>query len=123
METLLLVSTAIDCAAVAALGWIVWRAGVEREASLGVQRATLETLRADLAELVADAEGRARELDTALGSREDRLRALLVEVAEVEAAHPEHERGATEAAERGAVDPAEARLLRDLEMSFGRRRA
>ena len=123
METLLLVSTVIDCAAVAALGWIVWRAGVEREATLGVQRATLETLRADLAELVADAEGRARELDVALGSREGRLRALLVEVAEVEAAHPERERGATEVAERAAVDPAEARLLRDLEMSFGRRRA
>ena len=122
METMLLASTLIDCAALAALAWVVWRAGREREASLGAQRASLETLRADLSELVADAEGRARELEAALASREERLRDLLLEIAHVQATA--HDRALAEPAEApAAIDPAEARLLRDLEVSFGRRRA
>jgi hypothetical protein len=123
MENMLLASTLIDCAALAALAWVVWRAGREREASLGAQRAALETLRADLGELVADAESRARELEAALASREERLRDLLLEIAHVQATAQDRAAAAATADEPASIDPAEARLLRDLEVNFGRRRA
>jgi hypothetical protein len=113
MENLLLASTAVDVVAVAALAWLLWRGGHEREVALGEQRATLEALRTDLAQLVADAEGRTRELEEMLARREQRLRALVADVARAEAEVEER---------RPAPDPAEARLLRDLEMSFGRGR-
>jgi hypothetical protein len=108
MEPLIVATTVTDLAALAGLAWVVWRAGRDRDAALGEQRAALETLRADLAALVADAERRARALEESLAAREGRLRALLVELARAEGAP------------RAAADPAEARLLRDIEMSFGR---
>lgn len=148
MEHLMLASTAVDLIAVLALGWLVVRTSRARTESLDDQRATLETLRGDLAQLVTDAEERAQALDEALAAREKRLRALLHDLARYEAGRDagrpararedrETERAAETAAERSfermaeraervtpRVDPAEARLLRDLEVripSGGRR--
>jgi hypothetical protein len=105
MDLLLLVSTVLDLAAVAALGWSLRRTGREREAALEEGRAALERLRGDLAELVHDAEERARALEERLERRavSPRERDLL--------------------ARRLGADPAEARLLRDLDLSLGERRA
>jgi len=100
-------SAVVDCVAVGAIGWIVRRSAREREAALDDQRATLERLRADLAGLVTDAERRARELETAVEARERRLRVLVAESGGVEACTPPPPR----------IDPAEARLLRDLDGS------
>jgi hypothetical protein len=140
MEHLMIASTAIDLLAVVALGWLVVRTSRARAESLDDQRATLETLRGDLAQLVTDAEERAQALDEALAAREKRLRALLQDLGrfdggrdagrasrarEARAAEPAGEPPAertfermAERAERVAprVDPAEARLLRDLEV-------
>jgi len=137
MENLILASTAIDISAVAILAWLVLRSGRERDASLGVQRAALETLRAHLAELVADAERRAQALEETLGAREKRLRALLAELGRAEGGartgakaerpleRPLERPAAAAARPRSAfadlarslgTDPAEARLLRDLEV-------
>ena len=115
MQTLLLVSTLIYLVAVAALSWLVWRSGHEGEVALGMQRAALDSLREDLALLVADAERRARVLDETLGGREQRLRALLGDLERVDLPS---RRTADE-----RRDPAEARLVRDLQLNFGGRRA
>jgi hypothetical protein len=135
METLMLTSTVIDLLAVAVLAWLVFRSGREHDAALGVQRAALEGLRADLAELVLEAEQRTQGLARALDAREERLRALLDDLARAEArpsavepqpAAPAAEREADdlrEAARRLGVDPAEARLLRDLQLHVEPRRA
>ncbi len=124
METLMLVATGIDVTAVAVLGWFVWRSGRDRDLVLEVQRAALEALRADLAQLIGDAEQRGRALEEALGTREQRLRALLADIARSEArprpVEEPRERLAG-AADRLGVDPAEARLVRDLQVSFARR--
>jgi len=111
METLLLASTVIECAAVAGIGWVLWRSGREREAALDAQRAVLERLRADVAELVADAEARSRALEATLGAREERLRRLVAESGRLEATRAA---APVEAPPRLRIDPAEARLLRDL---------
>jgi hypothetical protein len=138
MEQLMLVTTIVDLAAVAALGWLVLRTGRARADAVAEQQATLEALRGDLAELVRDAEERTRTLDEALAAREERLRGLLVELGRHESGRGGRagrdaawsaelgrsrggergsERGSERAAERPArVDPAEARLLRDLEV-------
>ena len=105
MEALLLVSAALDCAAVAGIGWLVERGACERPRNPGEQRAALERLREDLARLVCDAEERAQGLAAALDAREKRLRALVAEA------------GRAEPAARGRTDPAEARLRRHLEAS------
>ncbi len=105
MEPLLLVSAALDCAAVAGIGWLVERGARERQRSLGEQRAALERLREDLARLVHDAEERTQGLAAALDAREKRLRALVAET------------GRAEPAGRRRTDPAEARLRRHLEAS------
>jgi len=107
MNVLLLASTALDLAAVAALGWFLHRSGRDREAALEEGRAALERLRGDLAELVADAEDRARALEERLEPRT------------TAASRPGTDRDAL--ARRLGVDPAEARLLRDLELSLGER--
>ncbi len=115
MHTLLFISTVIDLAAVAALGFIVWRSGREWEVALGMQRAALDSLRADLSQLVDEAERRAQALDETLGVREQRLRSLL---GDLERAEPARRRAADD-----PRDPAEARLLRDMAVDFGARRA
>jgi hypothetical protein len=141
MDNLILASTAFDLVAVAVLAWLVLRSGREREAGFGVQRAALESLRADLSQLV-------------LAAREHRLQELLEQIARVEAPRRELRRGSLVEDEedprdrrraadeddarrrsaadddrdlrerrRPAVDPAEARLLRDLQLTIGARRA
>jgi len=105
MNLLLLVSTVLDLAAVAALGWFLRRTDRERDAALEEGRAALERLRGDLAELVRDAEERARALEERVAERAAR------------APRPPGEREIL--ARRLGVDPAEARLLRDLEVSLG----
>jgi hypothetical protein len=99
--------------AVAGIAWLLRRSGRERDAALDAQRAALERLRGDLAELVSDAEARARALEETLGARERRLRALVAESGRLEAARDAAPR--VEAPPRLRIDPAEARLLRDLE--------
>jgi len=124
MDTLMLAATGIDVAAVAVLGWLAWRSGRDRDVALDVQRAALETLRADLAQLIADEEQRGRALEEALGAREQRLRALLADLGRAEPrsrADSEPRGRLASVADRLGVDPAEARLVHDLQMSFGRR--
>ena len=132
MDTLLLISTAIDVAAVVALAWLVLRGARTREAVLEEQRATLATLRGDLAALIEDAEHRAESLDATLRARERSLRALIAETGPLEARRQREQLGddvpvmplAREAAARSvrrpgaAIDPAEERLLRDLATSI-----
>jgi hypothetical protein len=108
MQVLLVVTTVLDLAAVGALCWFLRRTDRERDAALEEGRAALERLRGDLAQLVSDAETRARVLEESLGARIE---------------------GATRSASgqdlpvrRPGADPAEARLLRDLDMSFGEAR-
>ena len=94
MDTLFVASAVLDCGAVAGIGWLLRRSARERDAALGAERVALERLREDLAQLVSDAS------------------ALVAETGRLEATRrrppaPSHER----------PDPAEARLLRDLERS------
>ena len=144
-QTLMLVATVTDLVLVVVLGWLVARSGRLRDRAVEAQRATLERLRTDLATLVSDAEQRAQALEETLGAREQRLRALLAEIGRIEtggrAAPRAQERVQERAQERTpdrpsapssavtavvregarlarrlAGDPAEARLLRDLEV-------
>ena len=106
MHVLLVVTTVLDLAAVGALCWFLRRTDRERDAALAEGRAALERLRGDLAQLVSDAETRAHVLEESLGARIE---------------------GATRSASdvlvrRPGADPAEARLLRDLDMTFGEAR-
>jgi hypothetical protein len=102
METLLLASAVIDCAAVAGMGWLLRRTGHARTTALAAERAILERLRVDLVQLVSEAGHQARALEESLGAREARLRALMAE---------------TSAPPRLRIDAAEARLLRDLALA------
>ena len=94
---LLAASTLVDVIALVA-AWRLFGATGRR------QGAALERLRGEIAALVEDAEQRGRALEEALGGHEARLRALLKDAAKVEEAKRPRPR-----------DPAEARLLRDLE--------
>ena len=139
MHTVLLGSTILDLAAIFVLVWLVRRAGRVRDAARAAQREALETLRRDLATLVADAEDRTRTLEESLGRRERSLSALLTKLERAErkadATPPRPAAAATSAlpelarrlglrGKRGAEgppeDPAEARLLRDLEIGLAR---
>jgi hypothetical protein len=100
MEMVMLAAIVVDAAAVAALLWCLRRSARERELGLALQRETLERLRADIAQLVGDAEARTRDLDDALARRETRLRELLATGGPAE--RPDH---------------AEARLRRQLAAS------
>ena len=122
-ERLLVWLTVIDVILLAAIGALVLVSGRMRGRSLAAQRAVVERLRAGLAELVSDAEQRAQTLESALGAREERLRALLEEIARVEArpapraaGRPAKVPAAEEAPppRQTAFDPAEDRLLREL---------
>jgi hypothetical protein len=142
-ENVLVIATIVDLIAVAALALLVLRTSRQRKHAADDQRATLETLRGDLAQLIADAEDRTRAIDKVLAGREKRLRALLAEVERFDAppraaardrTAPPLERGRQpldpadileEGVEvrpgRDAKDPAEARLLRDLDVRLGAR--
>jgi hypothetical protein len=131
MENLLLASTAIDLLAVAVLAWLVWRSGHEHDAALGTQQAALDSLRVDLTQLVQSAEQRTQVLDETIATRTQELRALLRDLDRAESARRPASMGdarregpdVAEAARRLGADPAEARLLRDLQVSFAARRA
>src|SRR6266480_2236562 len=88
MDTLLVASAVLDCGAVAGIGWLLRRSARERDATCEAERAALERLREDLAQLVCDAEKRSRGLGAALDAREKRLRALVAETGRLEAARP-----------------------------------
>ena len=140
MHIVLLASTAVDLVAIAVLVSLVRRAGRVRDAARAAQREALETLRGDLATLVADAEERTRALEESLGRRERSLSALLTKLERAEkrvdpapsrpaatppsGGLPELARRLGIRGKRGsetpAEDPAEARLLRDLEIGLAR---
>jgi hypothetical protein len=108
MNVLLLATTVLDLAAIAALCWFLRRTDRARDVALEEGRAALERLRGDLADLVREAEDRARALEATI---EGRAGAASRAGAERELL-----------ARRLGADPAEARLLRDLELSLGEER-
>jgi hypothetical protein len=128
-QRLLVWLTLADVVLLVAFGAMVLVSGRMRGRSLAAQRAVVERLRAGLAELVGDAEQRAQALESALAAREERLRALLEEIACVEArpapraaaARPAKAPVAEEPppARQTAFDPAEDRLLRELSAAEG----
>jgi hypothetical protein len=124
-ERLLVWLTLADVALLAAFAAMVLVSGRTRDRSLAAQRAVVERLRAGLAELVNDAEQRAQALESALGAREERLRALLEEIARLEARPAAARPAKTPPAEepppsrQTAFDPAEDRLLRELSAAHG----
>jgi hypothetical protein len=110
MALVLLPATLVDVLVVGVLGWLVLRAERTQAAGLAEQQAFLARLRGELAELLGDAERRARALDHALAMREATLRVLVQASA----------RPTEVAGEPPSADPAEVRLLRDLELSLER---
>jgi len=119
MHALLLASAVLDCGAVAGIGLLLKRSARERDTTLAAQRAALAHLREDVAQLVRDAEERTRGLAAALDARERRLRALIAETAASRPAPaPNPERPAGESTSWAGMDPAEARLRRDLEQTL-----
>src|SRR5579885_3433213 len=99
-------ATLVELVALGALTYLLGRARAERRAAEGA----VEALRADLGRLLEEAESRARALEDALAARETSLRALLARVEGGSRRCPEED------------DPAEARLLRDLDLRIGRGR-
>ena len=71
MHALLLASAVLDCGAVAGIAWLLKRNARERDTTLAAQRAALERLCEDVAQLVRDAEERtsAAFRTNSLGSR------------------------------------------------------
>jgi len=130
MQKVVLASTVTDLVAVALLAWIVARSARERDASLVDQRRALGELKADLAQLLEDAQMRAQAIAETLSARERSLRAAAEADAPGRSAASQKRQPATAPLVRaltpedlrGAADPAEARLLRDLEVSVGRAR-
>ena len=110
MALVLCLTTLVDVVVVGVLGWLVLRAERSRAAGLAEQQAVLVRLRVELAELVGDAERRTHALDHALAMREATLRVLLQASSDA----------AEAAGDAPDVDPAEVRLLRDLELSLTR---
>lgn len=130
MTWVLLALSGIDLVAVAVLGWLLWRGERLRAAVLEDQQDALDRLKRDLSHLLEDAEQRAAALEERLGARERSLRALVARLGpdlgpgqepRLQPAKP-LTRTLVEELEDEA-DPAEARLLRDLELSLGRGRA
>jgi len=108
--TLAIVAAAVlDVLVVGVLAWLLRRTERTQALAQAESEAVLARLRSELADLVADAERRTRALDEALAMREATLRVL------VQTAAPRESR------ETPNVDPAEVRLLRDLELSLERR--
>jgi hypothetical protein len=104
-----LVAAVVDVLVVGVLAWLLRRTERTHALAAAESEAVLGRLRSELADLVADAERRTRALDEALAMREATLRVL------VQAAAPRESRDGS------SVDPAEVRLLRDLELSLERR--
>lgn len=138
METVLLVTTIVDCLAVLALAWLVTRSGRDRDAASADQRDILARLQGELSNLLGEAEARARTLEETMAARERSLRTLLREIGRAEADGSATTRGATRPAADprplvrsfaegldeadAGPDPAEVRLRRELELSLGRGR-
>jgi len=130
MQKVVLASTVVDLLAVAVLAWMVARSARERDASLTDQRRALGELKADLAQLLEDAETRAQVLAETLAARERSLRAAAEDEPPIRPSSSQRRqqpmaplvRGLTPEDLRAGADPAEARLLRDLEVSVGRAR-
>jgi hypothetical protein len=123
MDYVMMGSAVVDLLAVGILGAMLARSARERDTTLVDQRQTMERLRGDIAQLLEDAGERARGLEQSLVARERALRALLGELERVEARRAPQAAAAPSLAlgerERPlATDPAEARLLRDLELRF-----
>ena len=128
MDWMMLGSAAVDLLAVGVLGALLARTARERDGTLVDQRQTMERLRADIAQLLDDAAQRTQGLEQALVARERSLRAVLSEIEGVAprlATLPPPPRSASlpslamgERERPLATDPAEARLLRDLELRF-----
>ena len=108
MSMVLVLTTLVDAALVAAFVWLVRRADRSQDAGLATERAAMARFRAEVADLLADAERRTRALDHVLAMREATLRVLVQTSARPDAP----------AAEAPAASPAEVRLLRDLELSL-----
>jgi hypothetical protein len=105
----LVVVAVVDVLVVGVLAWWLRRAERTQTLAQAESQAVLARLRAELGDLVADAERRTRALDEALAMREATLRVLLQTAAPCESR------------ETPSVDPAEVRLLRELELSLERR--
>jgi len=108
MGFVLVLTTLVDAALVAALVWLVRRADRSQAVGFAAQHASMARFRGELAELLADAERRTRSLDHVLAMREATLRVLVQT-----SARPDEQ-----PAETPATSPAEVRLLRDLELSL-----
>ena len=108
MTLVLLAPTLLDGLAVGALVWLVHHGERRHRRMAAEHEAVFARLRRELADLVADAERRARGLDEALALRES-SRVLLETSAPAE-----------DGARARAADPAELRLVRDLELAFER---
>jgi len=116
----------IDLVAVAVLGWLLWRGERLRAAVLEDQQDALDRLKRDLSQLLEDAEQRAAALEERLGARERSLRALVAHLGPGQEPRPQPAKPLTRTLVEeleDEADPAEARLLRDLELSLGRGRA
>jgi hypothetical protein len=110
MTTLVVAVAAVDVLVVGTLAWLLRRTERRQALAQAEGEAVLVRLRGELADLVADAERRTRALDEALAMREATLRVLLQTSAAPRAG----------GREPSSVDPAEVRLLRDLELSLER---
>lgn len=132
----MLASTVVDLLAVGALAYLLLRSRRDHDASLAEQRGALERLKGDLAQLLDDAERRTRVLEEVLAARERGLRQLLGDMAAIDGPPEPVRRSQTRpplvrdlapedvvAGDRPRADPAEMRLLRDLQLSLGRSRA
>ncbi|MFN8542729.1 MAG: hypothetical protein U0807_00745 [Candidatus Binatia bacterium] len=130
----LLATTAVDVAAVGALAWLLARGARQRIVVLDDQRAALETLRGDLGRLLEEAEQRARALERSLAARERSLRSVVGAIGRAEEAADDARQDrplrpvkplTREPVSLGEsdLDPGEARLLADLELSLGRGRS
>ena len=111
MTALVLAAAVVDVLVVGVLAWLLRRTERRQVFAQAESEALLARLRGELADLIADAERRTRALDEALATREATLRVLL----QTAAAPREGAR------ETPTVDPAEVRLLRDLDLSLDRR--
>lgn len=111
MTTLVLAAATFDVLVVGVLAWLLRRTERRQVLAQAESEAVLMRLRGELADLVADAERRTRALDEALATREATLRVLLQTAAAPRAP----------SRDPSSVDPAEVRLLRDLELSLDRR--
>ena len=77
MTIVLVLTTLVDAALVAAFVWLVRRADRSQVAGIAAQHTAMARLREELAELLADAERRTRALDHVLAMREATLRVLV----------------------------------------------